>query len=192
MFGQEAQDALNTRWQSMLTAGRVSDVLAEVAAQLDVDGLRDSAFLLCWQATAYNHLGSHAKALESAQRALQASANIDDPRTAALIHANIGMASQYGGSHEIDNALNSFEIAERTLRRLGDEWTLGAVFVNHAVYELSRGAIERGLVLLEKASSCSPVSEAERKEEPHRATIIRVNVRAERRISLRVQNPLRA
>jgi tetratricopeptide (TPR) repeat protein len=174
MFGPEVQDALRTRWRSMMNTGRALDVLAEIEAQLDVDSLNDCAFLLCWQATAYNHLGTHAKALESAQKALQTSVNIDDPRTTALIHANIGIASQYHGA-PIDNALNSFEIAERILRELGDEWTLGAVFINHAVYELSRGAIGSGLALLEKASSCSPVSEAEREEEPNRALTIRIN-----------------
>ena len=169
MFGQEEQDALRTRWRSMMNVGHVLNVLTEVEAQLDVGDLRDSAFLLCWQATAYNQLGTHAKALESAQKALQARVNTDDPRTTALIHAAIGMASK------TDNALNNFEIAERILHELGDEWTLGAVLINHAVYEFSRGAIDGGLALLEKASSYSPGSEAEREEEPHRKTIIRIN-----------------
>jgi len=173
MGTQDDRDALLTRWRLMFMGGRVSDVLAEVNVRLAETDQQVRPFLLRWQASAYNHLGHYAAAMESARTALEINAAHDDLNTTALIYAAIGTA--YTGMGRHDEAVANFEIAEHLLRELGDEWALSSVLINLAVCELSRRSNDTAIGLLDDASACKPVSETDLKEEPYRTAVIRIN-----------------
>src|SRR5690348_14845490 len=108
------REMLRTQWRLMLVGGHVSDILIDVNARLQEAQPVIRPFLLCWQATAYNHLGRFAAAVEAARDALQEDTSNSDQKTIAQIYANIGIAHHGVGMHDAEAA--NFEIAERILR----------------------------------------------------------------------------
>jgi tetratricopeptide (TPR) repeat protein len=167
------RDELNARWQMMIVSGELSALKEEIDTRIEtVTEQIDSAFLLNWKAVACIQLGMHSEALQVAQAAL-ASVGADDSELVAKIHSNI--AAALSGLGKIEESLTFFSAAEALFRDLGNEWSLGAVLVNHAGSEFARGQFGAGLALLDEAKSCAPRSDIERAQAAHRYTVIKVN-----------------
>lgn len=167
-----SRSELSARWQRMIASGELFAIRDEVGARLNDAGQIDTAFLLNWQAVAYNQLGMHSEASRCASMALN---NIgrDDHELTARIYSNIAVALL--GLGKTDEALSAFETAEAMLHELGSEWALGAVLVNHASGEFARRNFTAGLALLDKAANCPPEPDTDQAQIEHRNATIRVN-----------------
>ena len=167
-----SRSELSTRWHRMIALGELSAIRDEAGTRLNAADQTDTAFLLNWLAVAYNQLGMHSEASRHANMAL-INVDNDDHELLARINSNIAVALL--GLGKLDEALSAFDTAEAMLHKLGNEWALGTVLVNHAGCEFARRNFAAGLALLDKAANCSPDSDIDQVQVAHRNTTIRVN-----------------
>src|SRR5215469_534342 len=167
-----SRSELSARWQRMIASGEFSVICDEVSARLKDTGQIDTAFLLNWQAVAYNQLGMHNEASRCAGSALS-NVGDDDHELIGRIYSNI--AAAFLGLGKTDQALSAFETAEAILHELGSEWALSAVLINHATGEFARRNFAAGLALLDKAATCRPEPDTDQAQIALRNATVRVN-----------------
>ena len=167
-----SRSELSARWQRMIASGELSVICDEVSARLKDAGQIDTAFLLNWQAVAYNQLGMHNEASRCASSALN-NVGDDDHELIGRIYSNI--AAAFLGLGKTDQALSAFETAEAILHELGSEWALSAVLINHATGEFARRNFAAGLALLDKAANCRPEPDTDRAQIALRNATVKVN-----------------
>jgi tetratricopeptide (TPR) repeat protein len=169
---RSSRSELSARWQRMIASGELSTIRDEAGARLNDTGQIDTAFLLNWQAVAYNQLGMHNEASQCASIALS-NVGDDDHELIARIYSNIAAALL--GLGKAEEALSAFETAEAILHELGSDWALSAVLINHATGEFARRNFAGGLALLDKAVNCSPEPDTDQAQIALRHATIRVN-----------------